>query len=140
MGRVSKKESQARRERSWRQMEQIVGPLRQLPRFFRNGLYRLWRSGLCDEELQLTTKRCRSWIARARKNGFGECQCGCVRLVSPPTTTGTPFLPSERVAASALRVVPSRMTTPVDVACESGLLATVSAGRTLVLVSLSAIP
>ncbi|HEV2194051.1 MAG TPA: hypothetical protein VGR55_00575 [Candidatus Acidoferrum sp.] len=66
-------------------MEHIVGPLHQLPVFFRNGLYRLWRSGLSDAELQLAAKRCRQWIARARKNGYGTCECPCGTKLSVDT-------------------------------------------------------
>ncbi len=68
---------QNRRERSWAQVERIVGPgLSQLPEFFRTGLYGLIRSGLPDREIIHAYKRCRAWIKKA-KDGFGECECGC---------------------------------------------------------------
>jgi len=66
-----------RRERSWREVETIVGPgLSQLPEFFRNGLYRLLRAQLPNSEIVRAYERCRIWVAKA-KDGFGECECGC---------------------------------------------------------------
>jgi len=73
----SKPETQARRNRAWREIETIVGAgLYELPEFFRNGLYRLSRGGLADAEILLAYERCCAWMARA-KNGVGECECGC---------------------------------------------------------------
>jgi len=67
-----------RRERSWREVAKIVGAgVQRLPEFFRNGLYGLTRAGLPDPEIILAFKRCRAWTASAKKNGYGECECGC---------------------------------------------------------------
>jgi hypothetical protein len=67
-----------RRERSWAQVAQIVGPgVYDLPDFFKNGLYSLARAGLPDSEIVLAFKRCRAWIKTAMKNGYGECECDC---------------------------------------------------------------
>ena len=51
--------------------------LYELPEFFRNGLYRLTRSGLPDAEIMLAYQRCRAWYAKAKVAGYGTCECGC---------------------------------------------------------------
>lgn len=81
-GRLKRKsknsETRARRERGWREVERIVGPgLYGLPEFFRNGLYRLGRSGLSDCELIRAYEVCGGWFAEAKRSGFGKCQCPC---------------------------------------------------------------
>jgi hypothetical protein len=77
--RKSKSETRARQERGWREVARIVGAgLFDLPEFFRNGLYRLTRSGLPKDQILLAYQRCESWHARAKKNGgIGECECSC---------------------------------------------------------------
>src|ERR1700737_3835230 len=66
-----------RRERSWAQVEQVVGSgVYDLPEFFRNGLYRLLRTQLSNSEIVCAYERCGTLVARA-KDGFGECECGC---------------------------------------------------------------
>lgn len=70
-----------RRERSWTQVEKIVGRgLSHLPEFFRNGLYALIRAGLPNAEIILAYQRCRAWITKAKRNGYGECECCGTRL------------------------------------------------------------
>jgi hypothetical protein len=76
-GKRGKRETLARRERGWRQIEKITGPgLYDLPEFFRNGLYRLSRGGLPNAEIVRAYERCGAWLAKA-KNGVGKCECGC---------------------------------------------------------------
>jgi len=62
-------------------VEKVVGRgLSKLPEFFRNGLYALIRAGLPDAEIILAYQRCRAWITKAKKNGYGECECCGTRL------------------------------------------------------------
>jgi hypothetical protein len=53
-----------------------------------------------------------------------------VLVVSSATTTGTPLLPRERVAAKALRVLPSRITTLSFRESDSGFSETILLERT----------
>jgi hypothetical protein len=72
------RETWARKERGWREVEKIVGPgLLKLPEFFRNGLYRLLRAELADNEIVRACERCQAWFATAKETGFGRCECGC---------------------------------------------------------------
>lgn len=68
-----------RDERRWRQIAAIVGDgLYGLPRSLAHGLYHLKaRGGLADDEVRLAFQRCKAWVARAKKNGIAECECGC---------------------------------------------------------------
>lgn len=74
-----KKKHSTRDERRWRQIARIVGPgLYDLPRSLAHGLYHLKaRGGLSDAEIRLAFERCKAWVARAKKNGIAECECGC---------------------------------------------------------------
>jgi hypothetical protein len=76
MRQKSKRETRARRNRAWREVQKIVGSLNGLPASFKNGLYSLTRAGLPDDEIRLAHQRACSWLARA-KNGIGECECSC---------------------------------------------------------------
>jgi hypothetical protein len=67
-----------RRERSWAQVEKVVGRgLSQLPAFFKNGLYALIRAGLPDAEILRAYQRCRAWHWKSKKDGYGQCECPC---------------------------------------------------------------
>src|SRR5438132_1274018 len=76
--RKSKRETRERQERGWNEVARIVGAgLFELPEFFRNGLYRLTRSGIPAFEVTLAFQRCVAWYARAQAAGYGTCECGC---------------------------------------------------------------
>ena len=76
--RGKRKKRTTRNERRWCEIEKITGPLDDLPTFFKHGLYHLRnRSSLADSELVRAFERCRAWLARAKKDGAGSCECGC---------------------------------------------------------------
>jgi hypothetical protein len=69
-----------RADRKVREVARIVGSLRSLPNFFVNGLYNLLRAGLPNAEIILACQRCRAWTAKAKRSGYGECECCGTRL------------------------------------------------------------
>jgi hypothetical protein len=69
-----------RADRKVREVARIVGSLRSLPNFFVNGLYNLLRAGLPNAEIILACQRCRAWTAKAKRSGYGECECCGARL------------------------------------------------------------